>query len=208
MFTGIIEETGRIRLITQNEITIECKIVLDDIKLGDSVAVNGVCLTVKDFTSNTFSADISFETLKVTSLRNLRCGQVVNLERAMKFDGRIGGHIVQGHIDGVGKVVSLNNCNQFYELKIELDSSLSKYTVKKGSIAIEGISLTIAEISGNIVTLAIIPHTFRHTNLQILKPKDIVNVEVDITAKYIEKFLLSSNNESRINLEFLQANGF
>ena len=208
MFTGIIEETGKIQTITSNKITVECKTVLDDIKLGDSIAVNGICLTVTDFTTKTFSADVSCETMNVTSFRNLKANHIVNLERAMKADGRFGGHIVQGHVDGLGNIVSIKDLNNFYELRVKLNPSQAKYTVKKGSIAIDGISLTIADINDNEIVLAIIPHTFENTNLKTLNSNNIVNIEVDITAKYIEKFLLSSNNESRINLEFLQEHGF
>ena len=208
MFTGIVEETGKIQTVTSEKIVVECQTVLEDINQGDSIAVNGVCLTVTDYTSKTFSADVSYETMNVTSFRNLKAGQTVNLERAMKADGRFGGHIVQGHVDGTGEVVSIKNFNQFVEFKIRLSAEQAKYTVKKGSVTVEGVSLTIAQTDKNLITLAIIPHTLEHTNLKNLKPNDIVNIEVDVTAKYIEKFLLSSNNESRISLEFLQEHGF
>ena len=194
MFTGIIEETGKILHITNDKITVECNTVLEDTKYGDSIAVNGICLTVTDFTSSTFSADISYETINTTSLKRLQPGTVVNLERAMKADGRFGGHIVLGHVDGVGEIISIRNLKQFFELKIKLNANQAKYAVKKGSITIEGISLTIADINQNEIILAIIPHTFEYTNLKTLKPKDIVNIEVDITAKYIEKFLNIMDN--------------
>ena len=208
MFTGIIEELGKVQAITSNKVTVECGTVLEDAKLGDSIAVNGVCLTVTELGTKTFTADVSYETLRVTSLANLKAGSFVNLERAMPADGRFGGHVVSGHVDGLGKAISIQKKGDFYDIKIVLDDKESKYTVKKGSITIDGISLTIAEVNKNEVSLAIIPHTFENTNLKILKIGDFVNIETDIMAKYVEKFLLTSDNKSRISLEFLQEHGF
>ena len=208
MFTGIVEETGKIFSITSDKITVECVLVLENTKLGDSIAVNGVCLTVTSLTSATFTADISPETRKVTSLRDLCKGDVVNLERAMKADGRFGGHIVSGHIDGLAECVGIKNLGEFYEIKFDLPNELAKYVIKKGSITIDGISLTIAEVNNNLVKMAIIPHTYENTNLKNLKIGNNVNIEVDVLAKYVEKFLLSSDNKSRISLEFLQEHGF
>lgn len=208
MFTGIIEETGKILSITSEKITVECEIVLEDTKLGDSIAVNGVCLTVTNVMPKRFMADISPETLRITSLGNLKAGSLINLERAMKANGRFGGHMVSGHIDGIGKLLEIKPCGNFYELNIELSSNQEKYVVKKGSIAIDGISLTIANVEQNNITLAIIPHTFENTNLKELKSGNFVNIEVDITAKYIEKFLSTSDNKSKITLEYLQEHGF
>ncbi len=208
MFTGIIEELGKILEINSKEITIECVKVLEDAKLGDSIAVNGVCLTVTKIFGNYFSADISPETLRVTALGKLKIGNLVNLERAMKADGRFGGHMVSGHIDGWGKCINIQKVGEFYEFDIELDSYLAKYVIKKGSIAINGISLTIAEVNNNVIKLAVIPHTYENTSLKNLQKGDIVNIEVDMVAKYIEKFLSTSDNKSRISLEFLQEHGF
>lgn len=208
MFTGIIEETGKILTINSSQITVECVLVLENTKIGDSIAVNGICLTVTSLSTNSFTADISPETCKITSLHNLSQGSIVNLERAMKCDGRFGGHIVSGHIDGLAKCVGIKILGDFYEIKFELPAELAKYVIKKGSITIDGISLTVAEIDGKIVTIAIIPHTYENTNLQKLKIGANVNIEVDILAKYVEKFLLSSDNKSRISLEFLQEHGF
>ena len=208
MFTGIIEELGKIQEIKSNKITIVCNEVIKDTKIGDSIAVNGVCLTVTDITKNYFTADISEETYKITSLKKLTSGNLVNLERAMPANGRFGGHIVTGHIDGIGKVVNITKNNAFYDLKFEISADQAKYIVKKGSIAIDGISLTVANINNNTISLAIIPHTYENTNLKTLKIGENVNIENDIMAKYIEKFLLPRDNESRISLEFLQEHGF
>jgi len=208
MFTGIIEELGKVRQITTYTIQVECKIVLTDTKLGDSIAVNGVCLTVTDIKDEYFTADISPETMKVTALTDLKVGDFVNLERAIPANGRFGGHIVSGHIDGKGKCLSLKRNGDFYNLEINLPVECSQLTVKKGSITINGISLTIANINNNNITCAIIPHTFEKTNLKMLKYGDFVNIEVDILAKYIEKFLSTGDNKSRIDYDFLRENGF
>ena len=208
MFTGIVEELGKVQNIKSDKITVECGTVIEDAKLGDSIAVNGVCLTVVEILPNGFTADVSPETFKVTSLGGLKSGSYINLERAMKVNGRFGGHIVSGHIDGRGKFVSVQKNGEFYDLKIELEQEQLKYVVRKGSITIDGISLTVADIKENIISLAIIPHTFENTNLKTLKSSDFVNIEVDIVAKYIEKFLSTSDNKSRISLEFLQEHGF
>lgn len=208
MFTGIIEELAKIRVITRDKVTLECKTVLDDIKLGDSIAVNGVCLTVTDIFSDGYSADISPETQKVTTLGHLTSGDYVNLERALPANGRLGGHIVSGHIDGIGKLLSCKKLGDFYEITIELPENISKYTVHKGSVAVNGISLTIAETQANVIKLAIIPHTFENTNLKFLKSGDYVNIETDILAKYVEKFLSTRDNKTGVNLALLQENGF
>lgn len=208
MFTGIIEELGKILSITQSKITVECATVLEGTKLGDSIAVNGVCLTVVDISSNSFVADVSPETFRVTALGEIQSGNFVNLERAMSANGRFGGHIVSGHVDGLGKFVSCVKNKDFYDLKIELNPEQAKYTIHKGSITINGISLTIAGMNKNLINIAVIPHTYENTNLKHLKNGDFVNIEVDMIAKYVEKFLSTSDNKSRINLEFLQEHGF
>lgn len=208
MFTGIIEEIGKVLEIQSEKITIGCVKVLENTKIGDSIAVNGVCLTVTELLQNSFVANISPETLKVTSLKNLKVGNFINLERAMKADGRFGGHIVSGHIDGCAKVIKITKNNDFYNFEFELNPSEVKYVIKKGSITINGISLTIAGVNNNTINIAIIPHTYENTSLKFLKSGDFVNIEVDMIAKYVEKFLLSSDNKSRISLEFLQEHGF
>lgn len=208
MFTGITEEVGLVKTITDKKIEIKCSKILSQITVGDSIAVNGICLTVTQFYETGFFADISPETFRVTNLQNIKPNNLVNLERAMPANGRFGGHIVSGHIDGIGQITSIRQNSDFYDLEIELASAEAKYIIKKGSITINGISLTVVDIFNNRVKLAIIPHTFENTNLNKLKIGDIVNVEVDIFAKYIEKFLSTSDNKSRIDVDFLQRNGF
>lgn len=206
MFTGIIEEIGEISSITKSTITIKSKTVLEDAKLGDSIAVNGVCLTIVNLKKDEFTANVSEETFKITNFSELKSGDFVNLERALSLSSRLGGHIVTGHIDTVGEIVSIINKNEFYDLSIKFDKNFENYVVKKGSITINGISLTIAEINNNTVSVAIIPHTFNNTILKTLKPKDSVNIEFDILAKYVEKNLSTKNNS--ITMNFLEENGF
>ena len=212
MFTGLVEMTGKIlarKLQGEaGKLTIETASPFKSLEQGDSIAVNGICLTVTDFDAKSFTADVSSETFRVTNLKNLKNGDLVNLERAMLANGRFGGHIVSGHIDGCAKLVKVNKNNEFYDFEFELNSNDSKYVIKKGSITINGISLTIAGVNNNTINIAVIPHTYENTNLKILKMGEIVNIEVDMIAKYVEKFLLSSDNKSRISLEFLQEHGF
>lgn len=208
MFTGIVEEVGTIQSITENKVVVGCRQVLEGTKSGDSIAVNGVCLTVTALAYSGFEADVSPETFKVSALSKLQYGNRVNLERALPADGRFGGHIVSGHIDGVGKIISIKPVNGFYDLEIKLEPEEAKYVVKKGSIAINGVSLTVAEVSGDRIRLAIIPHTFENTSLVQSKAGDFVNIETDILSKYIEKFLSTGDNRSRISVDFLQRNGF
>ena len=207
MFTGIIEEIGTVRAISSDKITIDCSTVLQNTKLGDSIAVNGVCLTVTNLTAKNFTADISPETLKITSLSDLKTGSNVNLERALTLSSRLGGHIVTGHIDTVGNITKISKLNDFYEFTINFNKAFNKYVVKKGSITIDGISLTVADCGDNFVTIAVIPHTCNMTILNSLKSGDNVNIEFDILAKYVEKNLLSSNNNN-ITIDFLEQNGF
>ncbi len=208
MFTGIIEEIGKVLTITEKKAVIECKMVLENTKIGDSIAVNGVCLTVTAIDNSSFTADVSPETFMVTALNELKPASSVNLERAMPADGRFGGHIVAGHVDGIGKVGNVSPNNGFFDLSIELNPREARYVVKKGSIAVNGVSLTVANTSGNAIKIAVIPHTFRNTALRSLQTGDYVNIEVDILAKYVEKFLSTSDNKSRIDIDFLKRNGF
>ena len=202
MFTGIIEETGKVKTITQNKITIEAGIVIEGTKTGDSIAVNGVCLTVTKIGKDFFDADISHETLKVTALSSLKTDSLV------KVGDRLGGHIVSGHIDGIGRGKYIKREGNSYNITIELPQELAKYAAKKGSITINGISLTIADIDDKDVRLAVIPHTFENTNLKTLKAGDFVNIETDILAKYVEKFLSTGDNKTGISMEFLAEHGF
>lgn len=208
MFTGIVEEVGRVQSVSEKKAVIECKMVLDDTKIGDSIAVNGVCLTVTDIGNNYFTADVSPETYMVTALNELKPSSEVNLERALPIGGRLGGHIVSGHIDGIGKIGSISPNNGFFDMSIELNPREAKYVIKKGSITVNGVSLTVADISGNAIRIAVIPHTFKNTSLKTLSTGSYVNIEVDVLAKYVEKFLSTSDNKSRIDVDFLQRNGF
>lgn len=212
MFTGIVEEIGKIKNFSKdsNGATIEviCDKVLQDTKLGDSIAINGCCQTVTKLSSDSFCARVSDETLSVTTFKDFQKGDFVNLERALTLNTRLGGHIVTGHIDCVGKFISKTQLTDFYNLEFSVPSEQAKYIVKKGSVAINGISLTVAEIRNNIFKIAIIPHTFENTNLKALKTGDNVNIETDILGKYVEKFLSAKDNSEGISMKFLQENGY
>jgi riboflavin synthase len=198
MFTGLIQETGEVasseRVAGQNRgtitrITIKANKTPSELKTGDSVAVSGVCLTALDIVEHQFSADLAEETLKRTSLQRLKSGSIVNLELPAKAQDRMGGHVVQGHVDGVGSIVRLQKIKfrDDWRLIVELPSELSRYVVPQGSITIEGISLTVAGIEGSQLEIAIIPTTWQSTNLHALRDGDPVNIEVDVLAKYAEK---------------------
>ena len=212
MFTGIVEEIGRIkefsRLSSGAKIAVECENILTDAKLGDSIAINGCCQTVTEIGGNYFKADVSEETLRITNFGTLKPGVKVNLERALTPASRMGGHIVQGHIDCTGKFLRFEKLSDFYNLTFEVPAEFSRYIVYKGSIAVNGVSLTIASVRENIFTVAVIPHTYQNTTMQDLKSGDIVNIETDILGRYVEKFLLVDNNSRTINEEFLRENGF
>ncbi len=211
MFTGIIEEIGTIKEFRQDGgnalVTVGCKKVLEDTKIGDSIAIDGICQTVISIDKTSFSAQISSETLSVTTFSKFKTGQNVNLERALTLNSRLGGHIVSGHVDGLGKVKNIQKLSDFYNLKFELDKDLAKYIAKKGSVTINGVSLTIADTTSNEFSVAIIPHTFENTDLHKLKSGDFVNIEVDILAKYVEKFLSTGDNKV-LDENFLKENGF
>ena len=214
MFTGIVEEVGRVNRIEQRgenrRITIVAENATKELKTGDSVAVSGVCLTALDIKPGSFCADLAPETWIRTSFSRMHEGALVNLELPMKADGRFGGHIVQGHVDGVGKLLALERIadSENFWLHIELPREVEKYTVHKGSICIEGISLTVAMLEGTTCTVAIIPHTVEMTNLNSLKPVDPVNLEADLIAKYIEKIMTSEPAESSLTVEELVRQGF
>ncbi len=212
MFTGIVEEVGIVKAFNKDakgaSLEIECKTVLEDTKIGDSIAINGVCQTVTELTPVGFGAKVSEETLYVTNFNSLMPGDKVNLERALTLNSRLGGHIVSGHVDCKGILLSTEKLAEFYNLEFEVPQEQKKYIIHKGSITINGISLTVANISDNKFKIAIIPHTFNNTNLKYLKIEDYVNIETDILGKYIEKFLSANDNKSNISMSFLQENGF
>ena len=213
MFTGIVEEVGRIARIEQKgenrRIIIEAQNTPKQLKTGDSCAVSGVCLTALAITPTSFAADLAPETWVRTSLSRITAGALVNLELPLKADGRMGGHMVQGHVDGVGKLVEFERIanSDDYWLHVEVPAELEKYLVFKGSIAIEGISLTVARLEGLVCTVAIIPHTVEMTNLGSLKTGDPVNIETDIVAKYLEKWMRRPET-APLKVETLVAKGF
>ncbi|HWZ82337.1 MAG TPA: riboflavin synthase [Terriglobales bacterium] len=213
MFTGIIEEVGNVIKIQQRgenrRITVEAKTTPGQLATGDSVSVSGVCLTALDIKPTSFSADLAPETWERTSFSRIHEGALVNLELSMKADGRFGGHIVQGHVDGVGRLLELERIagSENWWLHIELAPEIEKYTVFKGSISIEGISLTVARLEGKRCTIAVIPHTVEMTNLGSLKPGDPVNLEADLIAKYVEK-MMRREPESHLTIEELVRQGF
>ena len=213
MFTGIVEEVGRIARIEQKgenrRIVIAGQNTPKQLKTGDSCAVSGVCLTALAITPTSFAADLAPETWVRTSLSRITEGALVNLELPLRADGRMGGHMVQGHVDGVGKLLEFERIanSDDYWLHVEVPPELEKYIVFKGSIAIEGISLTVARLEGLICTIAIIPHTVEMTNLGSLKPGDPVNIETDIVAKYLEKWMRRPET-APLKAETLVAKGF
>lgn len=214
MFTGLVEEVGKVVSLTGDKgtkrLTVSASRLPREMKKGASIAVSGVCLTAVDIKKNSIAFDLAVETLARTSLSRLTKGALVNLELPMKADGRMGGHIVQGHVDGVARFLALQKIEgkEDYWLTLEIPAELAKYVVFKGSISVEGISLTVAKIDGNQVTIAIIPHTFEMTNLKQFKPGDPMNIEVDIIAKYAEKMLLGQATPGNVTLERLVAEGF
>ena len=219
MFTGIIEEVGKVVRIEQRgenrRITVEATNAPKELREGNSVAVSGVCLTALAIKANSFCADLAPETWVRTSFSRMHEGARVNLELPMKADGRFGGHIVQGHVDGVGKLIELERivdaagrASENWWLHIEIPSEIEKYTVFKGSISIEGISLTVAKLEKNRCTIAIIPHTVEMTNLGSLKPGDAVNLEADLIAKYVEKMMKGEPEQSSLTVEELVGHGF
>jgi riboflavin synthase len=213
MFTGIVEEVGRITRIEQRgenrRITITAEDTPKELGTGHSVSVSGVCLTALDIQPGSFCADLAPETWERTSFSRIHEGALVNLELPMKADGRFGGHIVQGHVDGVGKLIAFDRIadSENWWLHVELPDDIEKYTVFKGSLSIEGISLTVAKLEKNRCTVAIIPHTVERTNLHSLKAGDPVNLEADLIAKYVEK-MMKGDSQSLLTIEDLVEQGF
>jgi len=214
MFTGIIEEVGRVTNIGhENEnrrLTVSASRLVKELKKGDSIAVSGVCLTAVEITPKSFGADLAEETWHRTSFSRIKTGALVNLELPMRANGRFGGHIVQGHVDGTGQFVALEEIPgaDNYWLRIEIPPELARYVIFKGSLSIEGISLTVAKVEGTQVTVAVIPHTTEMTNLKSLRPGDPVNLEVDLIAKYVERMMGVGSTSSSITIERLVREGF
>jgi len=211
MFTGIIEDIGVIANINKMagrwEISLKTALPPATIKEGDSISVDGVCLTVTKLSNNTFFVDASLETLRLTALKEKRIGQSVNLERAMSADGRFGGHLVTGHIDGIGTITEKKKEGDSTRFVIEVSPSLARYIVAKGSIAIDGISLTVNEQRDNIFTVNIIPYTVSRTTIGEKNLRDTINIETDIIGKYVESFLKKDKNKS-IDMDFLYRHGY
>ncbi len=209
MFTGIVVEMGVVKKLTKGaksaSITVSGQKIFEDLRLGDSIATNGVCLTVSSFTSDSFTADVMNETLSRSNLGGLKVGDSVNLEPAMQMNGRFGGHIVSGHIDGVGKIVNIRKDDIAIWYTIETTSQIMNYIIEKGSITIDGISLTVATLRNNQFSVSIIPHTAKETVLGQKTVGATVNLENDIVGKYIEKFVTRSEGVTK---ELLLSNGF
>lgn len=215
MFTGIVEEMGQVEGIQRGRqsavLTIRAKTVLEGTKIGDSIAVNGVCLTVTSLSSDRFTADVMHETLDRSSLAQLKRGGAVNLERAMPADGRFGGHIVAGHIDGTGRVIQIQKDDNAVWYTIQAPPQVLRYIVEKGSVAVDGISLTVARVGTDSFAISAIPHTVAQTVLRDRKEGDLVNLETDIIGKYVEKLLTPAPEtpaSGGITLDFLARNGF
>ncbi len=212
MFTGIVEDIGTVKTLQSDrqsmKITVISKKMVEDVKLGDSIAVNGVCLTVIHFTEQELTMDVMPETVSATNLQQLAIGDPVNLERAMSANGRFGGHFVSGHVDGVGKVVRKRPLANAVYIDIELSKELTSFCIPKGSITIDGTSLTLFHVENNSVTVSLIPHTYKETILGKKKIGELVNVETDLVGKYILHQLKSGQEPPTITRDFLAQNGF
>ena len=215
MFTGLIEEIGEVDKISKGaqsaQITIKSKKVLGDIKLGDSISTNGVCLTVVKFDKNSFIVDVMPETMRRSNLKNIKSGSRVNLERAMQLGDRLGGHIVSGHVDGIGIIKSIDKEDNATWVSIETSLDIMKYMINKGSVTVDGISLTIAKVEDGVFKVSIIPTTKGETTLLDKHVGDELNVECDVVGKYIERFMIFNQEEaskSSIDINFLKENGF
>lgn len=207
MFTGIIEEVGRLKSLRGGRIEIICAAVLEGVKIGDSINTNGICLTVVNFGENFFAADVMPETLRKTSLAELNGGGLVNLERALQVDDRLGGHIVSGHIDGVGKILSIRAEGNALLIDVAAESRLLRQIAPKGSVALDGISLTVVDAGAESFSVSMIPHTREVTNFKGKRVGSPVNIETDVLAKYVER-LLNFNAAPAVTKDFLIANGF
>ncbi|MBQ2116316.1 MAG: riboflavin synthase [Lachnospiraceae bacterium] len=213
MFTGIVEELGEVSAMARGRdsmvLTIKAKTIMSDLKLGDSVSTNGVCLTVTEKGSDYYKADVMHETMNRSSLGKLKPGSHVNLERAMSAEGRFGGHIVSGHIDGTGSITSIKKDDNAVWYTIDAPENIMRYIIEKGSIAIDGISLTVAKVTDKDFSVSIIPHTIKETTLGEKRVGDIVNLENDLIGKYVEKLItISPKKSGNIDKEFLLRNGY
>ncbi len=215
MFTGIIEETGTLCEMKKGarsaQVRIRCHKVLEGTCVGDSIAVNGICLTVTSMSNDSFTADVMAETMRRSSLSGLSVPGTVNLERAMAADGRFGGHMVSGHIDGIGRITDIRQEENAVWYTVQAEDHLLRYIVEKGSVALDGISLTVAKVTADDFQVSVIPHTRQETALTDKKPGSMINIECDVVGKYVEKFLSGSKpekSESRIDENFLMEHGF
>lgn len=209
MYTGLIEEIGRVRENTRaGRLSILAETVLKNMKVGDSISVNGACLTVTGFDGYSFTADVTPETLHRSTLGGFSQGELVNLERPLAADGRFGGHFVSGHVDGTGKIAGMYRNGNAVIIKIEAQPEILEFIVEKGSVAVDGISLTVAAVDDKKFTVSVIPHTRAKTTLIMKKTGDKVNLETDIIGKYVHKFLPAFSGSTGITAEFLSQNGF
>lgn len=214
VFTGIIEELGSVKKIQREsansvQLTIQANTIISDMNIGDSIAVNGICLTVTTFKDSEFCVDVMPETIKATSLNTLKSGSHVNLERAMHANGRFGGHFVSGHIDGTGKITRKEKQENAIYYDVKVPTELQSYLLKKGSIAVDGISLTVFDVNDDTFTISLIPHTVTETVLGEKTVGSIVNIECDMLAKYVEQMINQTNSSSNgINQAFLSNNGY
>ena len=207
MFTGIIEEVGRLKSLNGGRIEISCEKILSDMKIGDSISTNGICLTVTDFAKNFFAADVMPETFRKTSLAEIQTGGIVNLERALKVGDRLGGHIVSGHIDGVGKILSMRTEGNAVFIEVQAENFLLKQIAPKGSVALDGISLTVVDATSEKFSVSMIPHTREVTNFKFKRVGSLINIETDVLAKYVER-LADFEKNPPLTKNFLAENGF
>lgn len=208
MFTGIVEEVGRLKSLDGGRVEISCAAILADMKIGDSISTNGVCLTVVDFGENFFAADVMPETFRKTSLAELNRGGLVNLERALKVGDRFGGHVVSGHIDGVGKILGIRAEGNALLVDVAAENFLLRHIAPKGSVALDGISLTVVDAGAENFSVSMIPHTRAVTNFSGKRVGSPVNIETDILAKYVDRLLNLPAAPQTLTREFLTANGF
>ncbi len=212
MFTGIVRGTGNVKYfgndVQSSSITIETHLEMDDLAQGDSMSVNGACLTITDIRTGCFTAVISHETIKITTLGKMRRGDCVNLEKALKPSDSLGGHLVTGHVDGVGSITKISKIGNTTFISIRLSKELRNYVVRKGSITVDGISLTVKDVLIDGFEVSIIPYTMENTTLASKKEGDLVNIETDIIGKYVEKLLPSQPEKSRVDISFLAEHGF